>query len=406
MSKTAWGNAILQQCACFRIDKQGLMLYAVIKFLLNYHYKALAMPTKVRLADIARASDVSPATVSLVLRNKPGIPEATRQRVFTAAAELGYIRTSGPGSPDFPAGARSLQTIGLLVKSDAGQPPTANPFYAHVLAGIEEACRTRHVNLLFAALPVDAANRPTAAPRLLATEDVDGLLVVGASVDRGLYRLLGSGRRPLVLVDAYLGDFAPGLAPSLDAALTDNFGGAVQAVEHLIALGHHHIGMVGGGADAYPSLRARREGYRHTLRGAGIAVEYCAECMPEGAGPAARALLAAHPHLTALFACNDAAALHAAAAAADMGRRIGGDLALIGFDDIDLAAHVSPPLTTMHVDKLALGRRAVELLADRVAYPQAAPVTTIIHPRLVVRGTTGPPAHADRAAQAMPAADA
>jgi DNA-binding LacI/PurR family transcriptional regulator len=305
----------------------------------------------------------------------------------------------------------SLHTLGLLVKADAGQAPATNPFYAHVLAGIEEACRTHHANLLYATLPVDATNRPTAAPRLLATGDVDGLLVVGAIVDPPLYRLLGDGRVPLILVDAYTAG-PPGAAPLLspgmperdvpngdsggrfDAVLTDNLGGAAAAVRYLLALGHRCIGMIGGGDDAYPSLRARRQGYRHALRAAGEAVEYCADCTSAGAEAsaevAARNLLEDNPRITALFACNDAAALAAARAASALGRRIPQDLSLIGFDDIELSAHVAPPLTTMHVDKFAMGRHAVELLAARIAYPDADPATVLLHPRLVVRGSTGP----------------
>jgi LacI family transcriptional regulator len=374
------------------------------------------MPSKVRLADIARASEVSPSTVSLVLRNRPGIPEETRRRVLDAAAALGYARmpalAGGPGDAGGD-GNSSLHMVGLLVKADAGQAPATNPFYAHVLAGIEAACRAHHANLLYATLPVDAANRPTAAPRLLATDAVDGLLVVGALVDPPLYRLLGDGRIPLVLVDAYTAGLPDATRPDMawtpepnpasgdfagafDAVLTDNFGGAVAAVRYLLALGHRYIGMVGGGDGAYPSLRARRQGYRHALRSAGVAVEYCAgggggnELATElAAAAAARTLLQENPQISALFACNDAAALAAARAAAELGRVIPQDLALIGFDDIDLAAHVAPPLTTMHVDKLAMGRHAVELLAARIAYPAAAPATVLLHSHLVVRGTTG-----------------
>jgi LacI family transcriptional regulator len=336
------------------------------------------MPAKVRLIDIAHASNVSPSTVSLVLRNKPGIPEETRRRVLAAAQELGYWRGKS-NALDRSTGQRPLRTVGLLIKADAGQTPAANPFYSHVLAGIEDACRVKHVNLLYATLPVDANNRVTAAPRLLDADTVDGLLLVGAFLDAPLYRLLGSGRLPLVLVDAYAD------VPGCDAVLSDNMRGAAEIVGYLLEHGHCNIGMVGGGEHAYPSLRERRQGYRNALRAAGVAVDYVADCTPNDAEEATGQLLLANPQLTALFCCNDHVALRAARAAQRLGRRIPGDLSLAGFDDIDFAAHLEPPLTTMHVDKIAMGRLAVQQLEARFAFPTNDQVTALLRPRLVER---------------------
>ncbi len=338
------------------------------------------MSTKVRLVDIARASNVSPSTVSLVLRNKPGIPDDTRRRVLSVAQELGYWRSKS-NAIESPASQRPLRTVGLLIKADAGQAPAANPFYSHVLAGIEDACRVKHVNLLYATLPVDANNRVTAAPRLLDADTVDGLLLVGAFLDAPLYRLLGNGRLPLVLVDAYAD------VPGCDAVLSDNMRGAAEIVRYLLDHGHCNIGMVGGGEDAYPSLRERRQGYRHALRTAGVAVDYLADCTPNDAEEATQQLLLANPQITALFCCNDHVALRAQRAAQRLGRRVPGDLSLAGFDDIDFAAHLEPPLTTMHVDKIAMGRLAVQQLEARFAFPTNDQVTALLRPRLVERNS-------------------
>ena len=276
---------------------------------------------------------------------------------------------------------RTLHSLGLLIKADAGRAPTTNPFYAHVLAGIEDACRVKHVNLLYATLPVDANNRATAAPRLLNSDTVDGLLLVGAFLDAPLYRLLGEGRLPLVLVDAYT------TIEGYDTVLSDNMLGAVTAVNYLLAHGHCNIGMIGGGEDAYPSLRERRQGYRHALRAAGVAVDYLADCTLNESEEAARQLLQANPQITALFACNDHAALRTACAAQSLGLRIPQDLSLVGFDDIDFAAHLEPALTTMHVDKIAMGRLAVQQLEARIAFPTNDQVTTLLRPRLIERNS-------------------
>jgi LacI family transcriptional regulator len=342
------------------------------------------MAAKVRLADIARASEVSTSTVSLVLNNKPGIPEQTRRRVLATATELGYWRAVPP-EVEREAQPRALHNLGLLVKADAEQAPTANPFYAHVMAGVEDGCRHKHINLMYATLPVDANNRPTIMPRLLSADTVDGLLVVGALLDEPLWRFLGGGRLPLVLVDAYAA------VDGFDAVLTDNMRGAIEAVNYLLAHGHRSIGMIGGAEDAYQSLRERRHGYRHALRAAGVAVDYLADCNLDEAEEAAGKLLRANPQITALFACNDHAALRALRAARSLGLRVPQDLAIIGFDDIELAAHVHPALTTMHVDKIAMGRLAVQVLENRIGFPAGDQVTSLLRPRLVERDSVAPP---------------
>jgi LacI family transcriptional regulator len=272
----------------------------------------------------------------------------------------------------------------LVVKSEPGVTPQANPFYSHVLAGIEEACRQKNVNLLYATLPVDENNHPVEVPRLLLEESTDGLLLVGTLVDGALAPVLEQKAVPIVLVDAYA------LPNRYDAVVSDNVGGACQAVSYLIQRGHRHIGLIGSGPDAYPSLRERRQGYIQALREHNIADTYFADCTPkkETAFEAATLLLSQHPQVTAVFGCNDEIALAAMRAAQELGRRVPEDLSVIGFDDIDLALHVTPPLTTMHVDKVGMGRMAVQLLINRVEFPDAERVTFVLHPSLIERRST------------------
>jgi LacI family transcriptional regulator len=345
------------------------------------------MGKRVTLTDIARASKVSVSTVSLVLRNKPGIPAETREQVLRAARELGYRPRNGPLPNVVPARAGTLHTVGVLLKSDADVGAHANPFYSYVVAGIEDACRRKHINLLYATLPVDEHNVISEPPRLLLDEAADGLLLVGAFVDDALHGLLREKGLPAVLVDAY---------PSwdrYDSVVSDNVHGAYQAVRHLIAQGHRHIGLVGARADAYPSIRERREGYLRALRDHGIAPAYYADCAPNvvAAAAAATALLRDHPQVTALFGCNDEVALAALRSGQALGRRVPDDLSVAGFDDIDLAQVVTPALTTMHVDKVTMGRVAVQLLTMRVETPEAARLTTALSPRLVERASVAPP---------------
>jgi LacI family transcriptional regulator len=343
------------------------------------------MSKTVVLADVARKSKVSLSTVSLVLRDKPGIPPETRSRVLAAAQDLGYrprrrLPAKNGRSTERPDG--KLHSLGLLVKIEPELTPQANPFYSQVLAGIEDACRHAKANLLYATLPVDDNNIPLEMPRLLSEQQVDGLLLVGAFADETLMHMFGQNALPVVLVDAYASIDHP-----YDAVLSDNFGGAYAAVRYLVEGGHQHIGLIGGPPGAYPSLRERREGYQQALRDRGPLPVYTADCPIARSAEAAEALLTQHPEITALFGCNDIIAINAMHAAQAVGRRVPGDLAIVGFDDIGLAQHVSPQLTTMHVDKVGMGRLAVQTLANRIKFPESERVISMIRPRLVERGS-------------------
>ncbi|MFN8441666.1 MAG: LacI family DNA-binding transcriptional regulator [Caldilineaceae bacterium] len=351
------------------------------------------MTKQITLADIAQESQVSPSTVSLALRNKPGIPAETRQRILETARSLGY-RLPGKNARDgetikpvanivrrLPHN-RAL-TFGLIVKTQPGITPQANPFYSQVLAGIADACGRSQINLLYALVPVDDHNLPTEIPQLLNEDRVDGLLFVGAFIDKTLDHLLEERLNPVVLVDGYS---ESGL---YDAVVSDNDGGAYEAVCHLIEHGHREIGIIGSQPDAYPSILERRNGYCQALQQYGIANRYFGDCNFDHTEIAAatQRLLIEQPQISALFCCNDAAALSAMRAAQALGRKIPTDLSVIGFDDIDSAQHVTPPLTTLHVDKVKMGRLAIQLLMDRIEFSGTAQTTVVLRPQLIKRAS-------------------
>lgn len=331
---------------------------------------------KVTLADIARDSDVSTATVSLVLRDKPGVSAETRQRVLDSARTLGYIYT-----PSNQAVGRVLPNdFGVIIKSRPNDLPGSNSFYSSVLAGVESVCRRNQINLMYANLLVDSKNNPLETPRLMVNGEVDGLLLVGLHLGRSLVEQLQKIDAPVVLVDAYDDGSA------FDAVVTDNFAGAYRATCHLVEQGHRHIGIVGSLPDAYPSVRERREGYLQALADAGLE-PYFADCVlhPSVVEPFVTDLLTAHPEITALFGCNDDVAIASLRTAQKLGRRIPADLSVVGFDNIDLSLVVLPRLTTMRVDMLGMGRLAAHLLLNRIEHPEAGRVRTIICPSLVER---------------------
>lgn len=345
------------------------------------------MKRQITLAAIAQESQVSLSTVSLVLRNKPGIPSETRQRVLDAAKRLGYNQSVHQGNRHLPSNrsTNKLQRLGVMVKTEPDLPPAANPFYSHVLDGIADACRRQKINLLYAHLPVDEYNHPIdEMPGIVSQEQVDGLLLVGMFLNEPFGNIIREKSLDVVLVDAYSAD------DMYDAVLSDNQWGARAAVHHLIQMGHRHIGIVGSQSDAYPSIRERRTGYLQVINEHNLPNPYFADCELNkiDASQATIELLQQHPQISALFGCNDEVAITAIRAAEMLGRRVPDDLSVIGFDDIDLAQHITPALSTMYVDKIEMGRLAVQLLINRFEFPQSGQVRALLRPRLIARQST------------------
>lgn len=334
------------------------------------------MDERVTITDIAHESGVSLATVSLVLNKKPGVSTETRTKVFEAAEKLGY-----QVKPNSSNRISQLNTLAMIVKTDHDYAPYENPFYSRVIMGIEEACRKNGITLLFSTLPVDDQNRPVETPQILFNESVDGILMVGAFVDETVISVSKPSTAPIVLVDAY------STSNSYDTIVSDNFHASFQAVDYLIKKGHQHIGMVGGEPNAYPSFRDRRNGYLRAIKENEITETYFANFninKTKGYDEVTW-LLKEHPQISALFCINDEIAVTTLRAAQDIGRKIPGDLSVIGYDDINLAQNSTPKLTTLRVDTTAMGRAAVQLLNFRLENPEADYMTLTIHPRLIER---------------------
>ncbi len=340
---------------------------------------------KVTIDDIARVSNASPTTVSLVLRDKPGIGVETRERVLAAAQELGYRRRTARANDQ----ERSHMTVALLfrtrTRSVEDSMPGVNPFYSWVLTGLEASARGKRMNLLYGTLPVDDRNEVTDMPTHILSQSLDGALVIGPFADETLDTILGSYGFPLVLVDA------PAIPRRFDVVASDNVDGARIAVHHLIDLGHRHIGLLAPEESADPNFHQRAEGYDRAIRDAGLLSQQGRYVNGDIAAEVSR-FLQLHPNVTALFCVNDFCAMSAIKVAIGEGRRIPETLSVVGFDDIDQSRQSMPTLTTMAVDKVGMGRRAVEVLDFRISWPEAATTVTTLLPRLVIRESSGPPA--------------
>jgi LacI family transcriptional regulator len=327
------------------------------------------------LADVAAAVGLSPAAVSLALRGKAGVSDATRHRVMEAARSLGYRPV--------PVVARQRQkpmTIGLVIKAVHGDSPEANRFYAPVISGIEESCRNHGMDLMLATMPVDQHYFPIEVPRIVTDRTCDGLVVVGAHLSRATSDILEAAP-PCVLVDAYAED------DPFDSVCADNVNGARAAVAHLLASRHRNIAILGTEPQAYPSILQRRHGYEQAMTDAGLNPRFIDSPYwpPEMAASMGVEYLRSHPDVTAVFCANDAVAIALIQAAHQAGMEIPGRVSVVGFDDIDLASFVSPMLTTMAIDKVGMGRISVTLLAHRLELGKECVSHTFIRPQLIDR---------------------
>jgi len=326
------------------------------------------------IRDVARASDVSIATVSRVFNDSPLVSESTRQRVSATARRLRY----------WPNGiARSLitnrtHTLGALL------PDLHGEFFSEVIHGIDLAARERGFQLLVSRTS-SGASELTSALRSMRGR-VEGLILMAPDLDAGALRQMTGAARVVLL-----GPARPG--PGFETISIANLEGARSVVLHLIGLGHRRIATIAGPA-RNTDARQRLEGFRAALAEKGLSaspeLELCGDFTEHSGYEAALALLNLSPRPTAVFVANDYMAVGALGAFHDAGLRVPEDIALAGFDDIPLARYLTPPLTTVHVDMLRLGQRAVERLLDAPsATGVAAGTTELLGTTLVVRKSCG-----------------
>lgn len=333
---------------------------------------------KVTITDIAKETGVSPAAVSLALRNKPGVSHETRQHILLTAETMGYpLETKMP-----PPTQNNVNAIGLIVRVQPNdEVPMRNSFYGPVLSGIEEFCRQNHINLFYAHMPVDEDNTPVEPPRLLQEQSVDGLLFIGAVLNKQTIHMLQKQNIPIVLVDAYA------QSGTYDAIVSDNEAGAYQATQHLIAQGHKHIALVGSLPDSYPSILERRKGYLKAITEHALSPHFvdCHHYAEEAIPAMSDYLQKGGEEVTAVFATNDEVAIGVMQVAQSHGLKVPQDLSIVGFDNINVAKHMAPPLSTMRVDKMGMGRLAAQTLLNRISYPQMGQIQITIRPSLMNR---------------------
>lgn len=321
-----------------------------------------------RLSDVAIRAGVSTATVSRTLSRPDLVSQATRDAVMRAVDETGYRMNHT---------ARSLrrQQTGMVV---ALVPNLANPFFSRILAAMGETL-DRAGKALIVADTRPAEGRPPSLEAFLNPTRSDGVILLDGSGDPGP----GDLRPPMVMACEWID------GSGLPAVAADNTSGARQAIAHLAGLGHRTVAVIGG-PEGNVLTRDRMAGAEAAAREAGVALTRLTGDFGLDSGvTAARAYLALPDRPTGVFAFSDAMACGFLAAVQRAGLRVPADLSVIGFDDIDIAPHLLPALTTIHQPREAIGACAAQTVLA-LAAGEAPPGRQVLPVRLVIRASTGP----------------
>lgn len=326
------------------------------------------------MKDVARLAGVSTSTVSHVINNNRFVSEGIRAKVNEAVKTLNYAPS---------ALARSLKmnctrTIGMLVTT------SNNPFYAEVVRGVERSCYEQGYSLILCNTEGDYERMDSSLETLL-QKRVDGLLLMCTESRAPSSEVLSRyPRLPMVMMDwspfEYGGDI-----------IQDNslLGGEI-ATTYLIDKGFTEIACIAGPQDKLPA-KYRLQGYYNAMQKAGLSVrkEFVLTSDFEFSGglTAMEKLLSLPKLPQAVFTCNDAMAVGAYQAVYQKGLHIPSDISIIGYDDIDLAPYMTPPLSTIHQPKDELGKLAISQLLHRMENLDAKANTLVLTPKLIERSS-------------------
>ena len=335
--------------------------------------------SRVSIKDIARKAGVSHSTVSRALNDSVLISDPTRARIKALAVEMGYI----PNAVARSLKAQQSGTVGLVLTS------LTDPFFAEVMAGVDEVAGEAGLSMFVTASHNDP-EREMAVIETFHRRRVEGIIVAASRLSDRYSERLARIRVPIVLINQH----AEQVNAAFHTVAFDEEAGARIAVAHLLGLGHRRIGYLGLG-NRQRSNQLRLNGYRAALQEAGVPAPPQREWVVPEADIQAQSEVdlgeAALPRLlasgvSAVFCYNDRVAVGALQACRRHGLDVPGDLSLAGFDDIEMAQWVSPPLTTIRQPRRDMGQLALEMI---LALLEERPVEDrMLAPTLVRRAST------------------
>lgn len=327
------------------------------------------------MKDVARLAGVSTSTVSHVINNNRFVSESVRAKVDQAIQSLNYAPS---------ALARSLKinqthTIGMLLTT------SSNPFYAEVVRGVEDSCYQRGYSLILCNTAGDE-ERMNRSLETLMQKRVDGLLMMCTESHLPSADILN--RYPSI--PTVMMDWAP-FEGGGDIIQDNALLGGELATQHLIDSGYTRIACIAGPQDK-TTARMRLEGFHNAMEKSGLDVlpgyVVHGDFEFQGGYNGMIELLALETPPQAVFTSNDAMAVGVYHALYQAGLQIPQDVAVMGYDDIELARYLSPPLSTIHQPKDELGELAIDTLIHRLSDPDASQQTLVLTPELVARAST------------------
>jgi LacI family transcriptional regulator len=328
------------------------------------------------IRDVAETAGVSPTTVSRVLNRKMVVRKETEERIWAAVEALGY-------QPD--VSARALVTgrtgaIGVVVRD------ICDPFFGPIVHGVTCVANANGYSSFLSNLSADPGR--AFYLQLVRQKRVDGIIITTSHIPDEQVSLIRDEGVPLVLVNRQM--------DGVVSICTDNEKGGYQATSHLIGLGHREIAYIG----VPPYIKSgipRQTGCERALGEHGLRLSPDAivveENSADGGYRAAQALISAQERVTAVFCYDDVMAIGAMRAFQEQRIQVPGDIAVVGYDDIPLAAHVSPPLTTVRQAIATMGIRAMQMLIklmekEDVGEQDVGEKEIILQPELIVRGSS------------------
>ncbi len=344
---------------------------------------ASAGPQGATIKRVADRAGVSIATVSRVFADPRAVSETLRLRVQDAARALNYR----PSRAARTLRVGTSQAVGVVI------PDLENPFFTAVVRGIELVLQAAGYTLLLANSDEDAGRERNILETLRA-DGVAGLIFVPINAAREAYREVLAPPLHIVAVDRSPANIRP------DLVTVNNVEGTRAGVEHLLAMGHRDVALLGG-PSRHSTAKERERGYHDALRASGRTVRpelvHYGDFREEGGYDGMKALLALPRRPTAVFVANNLMTLGAFRALHEAGVRIPEELSLVGFDDMPWATSLNPPLTAISQPSQEIGSSAADLLLDRIARPERATRHLILETTLVVRASCGAMLHKARA---------